>query len=533
MKKGETTNEHLTKELEDLRHRVAELETVEAEHKQTRERLKLELIEHRQAEAALQESEEKYRTIFENTGTVMLIIEEDMTISLVNSEFEKVSGYSKAEIEGKKNWTEFVTKEDLEKMQEYHHLRRIAPDSVPKRYEFRPLDRQGNILNAVIAVEMIPGTKKSIVSFMDITPRIMAEEALRESEGKYSNLVERANDGILIIQDRMMKYVNPRLAEMGGYTEEELVGTAFTDYVPDTELPKLIDRYVRRMSGEDVEPIYETILRCKDGSEIYVEINASTVSYQGRIADLVLVRDITERKKAEAELKASREQLRELSTHLQSVREEERTRLARDIHDELGQTLTALKIDLSWLSKKLPTEQELLLEKTRAMSKIVDMTIQKVKSISAELRPGLLDDFGLVAAIEWQLGEFRELTGLRSEVSSKLKEIDSNRDRSTALFRVFQELLTNIARHADATKVKVSLTEEADNVVLKVSDNCKGITKEQVSDPRAFGLVGIRERIHFWRGKFEINGIPGKGTTAAVSIPLVKKGESDAKNTHC
>ena len=257
------------------------------------------------------------------------------------------------------------------------------------------------------------------------------------------------------------------------------------------------------------------------------------MSYQGRIADLVLVRDITERKKAEAELKASREQLRELSTHLQSVREEERTRLARDIHDELGQTLTALKIDLSWLSKKLPTEQELLLEKTRAMSKIVDMTIQKVKSISAELRPGLLDDFGLVAAIEWQLGEFRELTGLRSEVSSKLKEIDSNRDRSTALFRVFQELLTNIARHADATKVKVSLTEEADNVVLKVSDNGKGITKEQVSDPRAFGLVGIRERIHFWRGKFEINGIPGKGTTAAVSIPLVKKGESDAKNTHC
>ena len=528
MKKGEKNDKHLKKELDDLRQRVAELEKLENEHMQTRERLKLELVEHRQAKVALQESEEKYRTIFENTGTVMLIIEEDMTISLVNSEFEKVSGYSKEEIEGKKKWTEFVVKEDIEKMQEYHYLRRIAPDSVPKRYEFRPLDRQGNILNAVIAVEMIPGTKKSIVSFMDITPRIMAEEALRESEEKYSNLVERANDGIIIIQDRIMKYVNPRLAEMGGYTVEELVGTPFTDYVPEGELPKLVDRYLRRMSGEDFEPIYETILLRKDGSAINVEINASVVSYRGRIADLVLVRDSTERKKAEVELKASREQLRELSAHLQSVREEERTRLARDIHDELGQMLTALKLDLSWLAKRFSANQKLLLDKTKSMSELVDLTIQKVKMISAELRPGLLDDFGLVAAIEWQVGEFQKLTGIKSEIEPKFREIALSRGRSTALFRIFQELLTNIARHADATKIKISLIEKDGNVVLKVSDNGKGITKEQVSDPRAFGLVGIRERVHFWQGKFEIGGIPGKGTTACVSIPMGKGEDNNA-----
>jgi signal transduction histidine kinase len=233
------------------------------------------------------------------------------------------------------------------------------------------------------------------------------------------------------------------------------------------------------------------------------------------------------------ELKASREQLRELSTHLQSVREEERTRLARDIHDELGQMLTALKLDLSWLTKKFSADQELLLDKANSMSKLVDMTIQKVKMISAELRPGLLDDFGLLAALEWQVGEFQKLTGIKSEMRPKPREIDLSRDRSTALFRVCQELLTNIARHADATEVKISLAEEADNVVLKVSDNGKGITKEQISDPRAFGLLGIRERIHFWQGKFEISGTPGKGTTAAVSIPLVKREENDAKNTHC
>jgi len=533
MKKGDRTKEQLIKEIDALRHLVAELEKSEAERRQIKEHLKLELIEHRKAEAALQESKEKYQTIFENTGTAMAILEEDMTISMVNTEFERLSGYSKAEIEGKKSWTEFVVKEDLEKMKEYHSLRRVAPDSVPKRYEFRPFDRQGNISNAVIAVEMIPGTKRSVVSFMDITARVKAEEALRSSEEKYSNLVERANDGIVIIQDGIMKYANPRLAEMGGYTVEEVIGTPFTDYVPPAELPTLVDRYVRRMSGNDVEPIYETILRHKDGSDVNVEINASTISYQERTADLVLVRDITERKRAEEELKASREQLRKLSTHLQSVREEERTSLARDIHDELGQALTALKIDLSWLTKRFTADQNSLLEKVRSMSKLVDMTIQNVKRISTELRPGLLDDFGLVAAIEWQAGEFQKLTGIRTEISPKPKDIVLNRDRSTVLFRILQELLTNIARHANATKVKVSLVEEAGKIALKVMDNGRGITRKQISDPRAFGLLGIRERVHFWQGEFNISGAPGKGTTAVVTIPLANKEKDDVKNTHC
>ncbi|MEE9401878.1 MAG: PAS domain S-box protein [Desulfobacteria bacterium] len=533
MKNGDRTKKQLIEEIDALRHRVAELEKSEAEPRQIKEHLKLELTEHRMAEAALQESKEKYQTIFENTGTAMAILEEDMTISLVNTEFERLSGYSKAEIEGKKNWTEFVVKEDLAKMKEYHSLRRIAPDSVPKRYEFRPFDRQGNISNAVIAVEMIPGTKRSVVSFMDITARMKAEEALRESEEKYSNLVERANDGIVIIQDGIMKYVNPRLPEMGGYTVEEVTGTPFTDYVHPDELPKLIDRYVRRMAGEDVEPIYETILRRRDGGDVNVEINASTVLYQERTAELVLVRDITERKQAEEELKASRERLRKLSTHLQSVREEERTSLARDIHDELGQALTALKIDLSWLSKRFPADQKSLLEKTSSMSKLVDMTIQKVKRISTELRPGLLDDFGLVAAIEWQAGEFQKLTGIRTEISPKLKDIVLDRDRSTVLFRIFQELLTNIARHADATKVKLSLIEEADKIVLTVKDNGRGITREQLSNPRSFGLLGMRERVHFWQGELKISGAPGKGTTAVASIPLANKENDDAKNTYC
>ena len=357
-----------------------------------------------------------------------------------------------------------------------------------------------------------------------------AERALHESEEKYRNLVERANDGIVIIQDDIMKYLNPRLAEMGGYTVQESTGTLFTDYLHPAERPVVIDRYNRRLSGENVEPIYETVLKRKDGGAINVEINASIISYEGMPADLVLVRDITERKHTEEQLKASRQQLRSLSAHLQSVREEERTSLARDIHDELGQLLTALKIDLSRLAKEFPSDQESSLEKTRSMSKLVDMTIQKVKSISAELRPSLLDDFGLVAAMEWQVGEFQKLTGISIEISTKPEDIVLDRDRSTVLFRIFQELLTNVARHADATKVNVSLVEEADKdkIVLTLKDNGRGITKEQISDPRSFGLLGIRERVRSWQGEFKISGIPGKGTTAVVSIPLVNREEEDA-----
>ncbi len=287
------------------------------------------------------------------------------------------------------------------------------------------------------------------------------------------------------------------------------------------------------MSGEDVEPVYETVLKGKKGSAINVEINASIISYEGKPADLVLVRDITERKQAEEQLKASRQQLRSLSAHLQSVREEERTNLARDIHDELGQLLTALKIDLSRLAKEFPPDQKSFLEKTRSMSSLVDMTIQKVKSISTELRPGLLDDFGLVAAMEWQAGEFQKLTGISIEISTKPEDIVLDRDRSTVLFRIFQELLTNVARHADATKVRVSLIEEADKIVLTLEDNGRGITREQISDPRSFGLLGIRERVRSWQGEFRINGIPGKGTTAVISIPLINREEEDAKNTYC
>ena len=243
-----------------------------------------------------------------------------------------------------------------------------------------------------------------------------------------------------------------------------------------------------------------------------------------------MVSDITNRKRVEEELQTSREQLRSLSAHLESVREEERTSVAREIHDELGQMLTALKIDMSWLAKRLP-RQDSLLDKTAGMSEILDGAIQTVKRISADLRPGVLDDLGLTAAIEWQGQEFEKRTDLRFEFTSLPRDIVLDRDRSTAIFRIFQEALTNVVRHANASEVRVSLTKDAGRVVLTVKDNGRGIKKRQLADPKAFGLIGMRERARSLGGEASICGSAGSGTTVTVSVPISGVEKISAENT--
>ena len=215
----------------------------------------------------------------------------------------------------------------------------------------------------------------------------------------------------------------------------------------------------------------------------------------------------------------SQEQLRNLSLHVQSVREGESTRIAREVHDELAHLLTALKMDLSWLYKRLPKDQKPLLDQTKSMSKLTDMIIKSVQRISLELRPVILDDLGLVPAIEWQAQEFEGRTNIKCEITIDCGDNNLDQDQSTALFRIFQEALTNVARHANATKIKVSLKKRPDKLLLKIEDNGRGITEEQISDPKSFGLFGMRERVYPWGGEVEIKGIWNEGTTVTVILP--------------
>ena len=266
----------------------------------------------------------------------------------------------------------------------------------------------------------------------------------------------------------------------------------------------------------------EDLGRHRKHLEILVEARTAELSQ----ANEQLHQEISERTRAEAELKRSREQLRDLASHLQFIREEERTQIAREIHDELGQALTALKMDVHWLNHKLPKDQDLLTGKIKSMSRLIDTTVQSVRRISSELRPKLLDDLGLSAAIEWQANEFMDRAGIKCEISSEPEDIILDQARSTAFFRIFQETLTNIARHAQATRVEVFLQEFSEAVELVVRDNGQGIMESQIANAKSLGIIGMRERVYSLGGDLKITGVPNQGTTVAVRIPLGAAGGS-------
>jgi signal transduction histidine kinase len=219
-------------------------------------------------------------------------------------------------------------------------------------------------------------------------------------------------------------------------------------------------------------------------------------------------------------LKESEEKLRRLAAHLISVREEERAHIAREIHDELGQVLTGLKMEVTWLAKRL--REKPLIEKTDSMCKLIDTTVQTVRKIATGLRPEMLDDMGLIAAVGWQAKEFQKRTGIRCR--AKLPpEVKFDIDISTTMFRIFQEILTNVARHSRATRVDIELSVNEDRVALEVTDNGVGIADTDVTGKKSLGLLGMNERALLFGGEVRITGTPGHGTRVSVSIPMKQK----------
>ncbi len=352
------------------------------------------------------------------------------------------------------------------------------------------------------------------------------EKALLESENRYRQLVENINEGI-VTQDRRgnITYANRRFLDMIGYPEEEVIGKPITKFLAGGLLKKREIQEAQK--GEETRKVSEVSWRRKDGERIYTILSPNPVyNDKGQHKETVAVlTDITDRREVERELHRSREQLRLLSQHLQAARERESKRIAREIHDELGQQLTALKMDLSWISSKVDPEDEEagpFIKKIESMSGLVDNTIQTVQKISAELRPGLLDDLGLVPAIEWLAQEFENQTNIPCRLQIFCELVDLDPDCSTAIFRISQEALTNIARHAKATRVKISLNKENSAVVLKIEDNGVGIEPEEVFAPSSLGLMGMRERLRPFGGELIIFSRPKKGTLLTVTLPIYR-----------
>lgn len=471
----------------------------------------------RRTQAALEESEAKYRTIFENSGTAMILIDDDMTIVMSNKEFEKLSGYPREWIDGKRSWAEFVAKPaDLAQMTEYHRARRTDPHSAPQAYVFQLIDRHGQRREISSTVVMMPGTLQSVAALTDITERIRAGDALKASELRFRKLIEDAPVAIFIHRDDKIDYANPRsVAIFGADSPDDLRGhTLSTHFGFSWQGPDAGDGCARSESE------FESIAIRQDGSEFPVLIANTQVQLADGEVTMTYVSDITARKQAEELLKHSHEQLRQLAAHIESTREAERQWVGREVHDEIGQYLTALKIDLVWVRKHLHDDQKPLCDKTTEMTDMVNSAMESVKSISARLRPISLDDLGTEAALDWLIDEFEKHTEIACDKYFCFPTEHLDSDRSTALFRILQESLGNVARHSEATAVKLALMEVDGNAVLSVEDNGKGIDPACVDNTRSFGLIGMRERARYFGGDVQIQpGING-GTLVKATIPL-------------
>lgn len=460
----------------------------------------------------------------------MRLIDEDGKILLVNDSFCKIFEMSKDELIGKPFTIVYTQSEQESSLEAYQTD--IKHNEIKTFFE-----RENTLWNGKkVWLEFsnsfltLPDEKKITLSVIkEITSRKISEIELRESEHKYKMLFNNANDAVFVTQLSEDKTygdfieVNDIACNRLGYSKEEFLNLSPSAIVS----PKSIDdyNYYSHKLLENGHVIYEIIHKAKDKKLIPVEINSHLFLFKDKKTVLSIARDITERKRVEEKLKQSSKLLRELSTHLQTVREEERTVIAREIHDELGQVLTALKIHISLLGNKLNKDQIELKGRINTLNNLVDNLVESVQKISSKLRPGILDELGLIDAIEWQTEEFEKLTGIKCSVVLPTKELELDNHRSTAIFRILQEALTNIARHSNANKVNIFLLINLSNITLEIVDNGIGITNEQIKDFRSLGIHGMEERAMVLGGQFNIEGLAGRGTTLKVEIPLEKQNE--------
>jgi PAS domain S-box-containing protein len=350
----------------------------------------------------------------------------------------------------------------------------------------------------------------------------VSERSLLESERKYRHLFENNPMPMWVIDRNTTHFVDVNQSALShyGYSRNEFLAMTSTDVKSPDERKRFRDILSRITTEPHHTGIWKHLK--KDGTPIQVEIIFHDIDFGTRKACLVLITDLTEKLKSEVELKTSYQHLQDLTAHLQHVREEERTRIAREIHDELGQHLTALKIDASWIAKKITSEDHSIGETLSGMMGLIDDTVKTVRRISSDLRPGVLDDLGLIAAIEWQCVEFERRTAIRSECNVHVIRFAPDRDLATNIFRVYQEALTNVARHSQATKVETLLEERDDYIELIIKDNGIGFNVAESKTRKSWGLVGMKERALMFKGELLIDTKSETGTAIRLRIPTEK-----------
>ena len=499
------------------------------------------------ARPELKPGEGPFRLAFDNAPIGMAIVGMDYRMKRVNKSLRAALGYSDVELLGRK-FTDLSHPDDIQRDSDLADdlFKGVIPSY---RLEKRFVTKGGDVawldLTAVLIGEKNAKPRYGLAMVENITERKRVHEALRTSEERYRSFVVNSSEGIwrleveqpidtsLPADDQIAlfrKHVylaecNDAMARMyGHHRAEDMVGSRLADFEPvastaDTNSMRRFINNGYRLLEVKAEKVDSNGARKNYSSNIIgIVMNGMLLRVWG------VQRDETEQKQAERDLKYSREQLRSLAAYLQAIRERERADISREMHDVLGQALTALKIDISRLRKKGLTNSDgsraMMSESLENIEGLLNETIASVKNLSTELRPGVLDKLGLAAAIEWQCEEFGRRTGIKSECHIPRNDLFISAEKSTALFRILQEALANVARHSKATSVRIELSVDKSNVILTVKDNGRGITEDEILAPQSLGLLGMRERAEVLGGRFTVEGKPGAGSVLKAIAPI-------------
>lgn len=467
----------------------------------------------------------------------------DGTILKINDTALAWLGYHREDVVGKLKLTDLTAPHDRPALNEAFAV--LQQTGSLSDMQLDMLRKDGTtfpvLLNSSAAFDAAGKFLMSRASVVDLTQQREAEQALRQSnddlraatdalrmsEARLRGIIEGAPDAIIMVDEtQRILLSNPAAAKMFGYSQADLLGASLDRLIPErywTEHRRHIERFgagaetLRRMGGERVI----AGLRAS-GEEFPIDSSISHVTVNGTLIYTAILRDITDRKEAEEALRESHEQLRAVSLALESVRENERRRLAQELHDELGQLLTALRMDLSLHRQRLPADQESLRASVDRMEALTDRLVHSVRRIATDLRPRTLDELGLIPALEWLTDEFSTHGGVHCSFKADEENLAMADTVATALYRITQEALTNAAKHAQATTVSVELHCAEDKLTLLIRDNGIGLP-EGPRKTSSFGLLGIRERAHSIGGALEIVSRPSKGTTIQVTLPFLQR----------
>ena len=481
------------------------------------------------SELALQNVEARVGDIVESAMDAIVSIDESQRIVLFNSAAEKVFLHPRAAVLGRP--LETLIPERLRSGHRGHVERFGRTGGTSRRMSDATVlfglraDGEEFPIEASISQHSEGGKKIFTVILRDITERVHADQMLARSEARLRSILDSAMDAIITVDESQhIVLFNAAAESVFGCPRDEAIGAPLAWFIPDRYRAEHA-RHIRRFGETGLSPRRMGAQRIvtgrrRSGEEFPIDASISQITENGRRFYTVILRDVTERAQADEALRRSREELRELALASHSVREQEKSRIARELHDELAQALTALKLDVGWIRNHVPADDGPMAKKLGDISSLLDATVAATRRISADLRPLMLDDLGLLPAIEWLVQKFTERNGIPCELAIEVPDLELKDPHASAVFRILQESLTNAARHAQASQVEVSIDRRDGAVSLTVRDNGRGFSPEGPRKPGSYGLMGLRERASLLGGEVKIASEPGRGTTVEVRIPL-------------